>query len=524
MNIKALHAATAGPIDADGPEDWRPPRRRRWGLRLALLGLLLLVGLAVGYRFWVRSVRARLDATLAQLRREGEPVYPQDLIRPDVPADDNAVFDLRAASMLIDTTGAAWKNYQAVTLDSPSADEAVRIVAKVLEPAESRKALALARVARGKRSADWQMRMRTPMVSTLLPDLNLQRNMSELCRAAATKARSRKDHGAAIEYARDMLGVSRAMQSYPALVSHMTAIGISESAAEQVEQSLPGLRVARPDPAAGTGSFEPGEKPATPEQVRALIADLLDESDYQRGFIQALRDERAMELDTALAIVEGKLDFAAVFAGSAAGGGSLGPAMLLPKPLILTDARILVDYNTAVIKALQASPDVPAYRLNAPADPFGPTSGQPLRGHAVARLLLPAYERAITNHFRVLAERRMAAAGVAVKWYQADHDGKPPATLEELAPKYLPAAPADPFSPGGKPLRYVAGAGQLIVYSVGENGIDDGGSDALMSGRRLKQNRWDHLDAVLSMSAKPVEVPAEKPQENSEAKPNTKSN
>jgi hypothetical protein len=70
----------------------------------------------------------------------------------------------------------------------------------------------------------------------------------------------------------------------------------------------------------------------------------------------------------------------------------------------------------------------------------------------------------------------------------------------------------------------VADAERLIVYSVGENGTDDDGSDVLMSGRRLKQNRWDHLDGVLSLKAIPPEVPAEKPEQNSESKPDTKSN
>jgi hypothetical protein len=125
----------------------------------------------------------------------------------------------------------------------------------------------------------------------------------------------------------------------------------------------------------------------------------------------------------------------------------------------------------------------------------------------MVRLLMPAYQNAILAHYRALAEHRLAAAALAVKWYQADHDGRPPATLEELVPKYLPATPADPFAPGGKPLRYVADAKRLVVYSVGENGTDDGASDDLMSGRRLKQQRWDHLDAVLSLKAKEAEDP-----------------
>jgi hypothetical protein len=48
-----------------------------------------------------------------------------------------------------------------------------------------------------------------------------------------------------------------------------------------------------------------------------------------------------------------------------------------------------------------------------------------------------------------------------------------PARLDELMPKLLKAMPLDPFD--GKPLRYKKLADGVIVYSVGTDGIDDGG-------------------------------------------------
>src|SRR5207237_2971128 len=125
-------------------------------------------------------------------------------------------------------------------------------------------------------------------------------------------------------------------------------------------------------------------------------------------------------------------------------------------------------------------------------------------GHAMARLLLPAFANAIRTHYRCLAERRMAAAALAIKWYQADHDGKAPTTLDELVPKYLPAVPRDPFAAGGKSLRYLAGADRLAVYSVGENGSDEGGSEAPVNPRRKTPGRWEQLDAVFPLAAKPL--------------------
>ncbi len=62
---------------------------------------------------------------------------------------------------------------------------------------------------------------------------------------------------------------------------------------------------------------------------------------------------------------------------------------------------------------------------------------------------------------RVAAERCRLARGT---W--------PPA-LEALVPDFLAKVPADPF--GGEPLRYRRLEDRIVIYSVGEDGQDDGG-------------------------------------------------
>jgi hypothetical protein len=47
--------------------------------------------------------------------------------------------------------------------------------------------------------------------------------------------------------------------------------------------------------------------------------------------------------------------------------------------------------------------------------------------------------------------------------------------LEDLVLQYLPAVPRDPFD--GQPLRMAAGPEGLLLYSVGKDGVDDGGDD-----------------------------------------------
>ena len=85
MRITALRDDNLATRASSHEERWHPPRRR-WGRWLLLFAVLLVFGFAGGYRYWVSQARSRLDATIAQLRREGEPVDPQDLARPAVSA------------------------------------------------------------------------------------------------------------------------------------------------------------------------------------------------------------------------------------------------------------------------------------------------------------------------------------------------------------------------------------------------------------------------------------------------------
>ena len=61
---------------------------------------------------------------------------------------------------------------------------------------------------------------------------------------------------------------------------------------------------------------------------------------------------------------------------------------------------------------------------------------------------------------------------LAVAGYRADR-GKYPAELHDLAPHYAKDIPSDGFS--GGPLRYRLEGDGYLLYSVGRNGLDDGG-------------------------------------------------
>jgi hypothetical protein len=77
-----------------------------------------------------------------------------------------------------------------------------------------------------------------------------------------------------------------------------------------------------------------------------------------------------------------------------------------------------------------------------------------------------------------LTAHRVAAVRLAIRLYEVDH-GCLPRTLDELAPDYLQRIPADPMARDGHPLRYRSTPGSEAIYSVGHDGVDNGGvSDA----------------------------------------------
>ncbi|MBN1817665.1 MAG: hypothetical protein JW828_09905 [Sedimentisphaerales bacterium] len=85
---------------------------------------------------------------------------------------------------------------------------------------------------------------------------------------------------------------------------------------------------------------------------------------------------------------------------------------------------------------------------------------------------MPSYEQINFHDLRVHATVHSARAAVAIERYRLAK-GKLPEALEELVPIYLEEIPFDPFD--GEPLRYKQTHPGYIVYSIGEDQVDNGG-------------------------------------------------
>jgi type II secretory pathway pseudopilin PulG len=98
----------------------------------------------------------------------------------------------------------------------------------------------------------------------------------------------------------------------------------------------------------------------------------------------------------------------------------------------------------------------------------------PIPTDYVNQMLLPVFAQARFKQYGTFAENRLFETQLALRAYLLDH-GRYPATLDELIPGYLPSLPIDPFTDGA-PLKYRTTSSGYLLYSVGPDTIDNGGT------------------------------------------------
>ena len=90
----------------------------------------------------------------------------------------------------------------------------------------------------------------------------------------------------------------------------------------------------------------------------------------------------------------------------------------------------------------------------------------------ITRMLVPTMNTIAMVDLRQIAQLDCALTALEVERYRLA-EGRLPETLEVLVPKFIEAVPIDPFD--GKPLRYKRLDKGYTIYSIGEDGEDNGG-------------------------------------------------
>ena len=103
-------------------------------------------------------------------------------------------------------------------------------------------------------------------------------------------------------------------------------------------------------------------------------------------------------------------------------------------------------------------------------------------------MMLPALGKVLVREADSEAQLRLAVTAIAIERFRLANN-RLPAGLEELAPKYLPSVPLDPFI--GLPLHYRQLPKGYVVYSVDRDGRDDGGKEKPANRRSSDRNTYD---------------------------------
>jgi hypothetical protein len=74
-----------------------------------------------------------------------------------------------------------------------------------------------------------------------------------------------------------------------------------------------------------------------------------------------------------------------------------------------------------------------------------------------------------------MANLRITQTALAVESFRVAHEDNLPQSLDDLVPSILTTIPTDPYD--GKPLRYRRLAKGYVVYTIADDGRDDGGAE-----------------------------------------------
>lgn len=112
-------------------------------------------------------------------------------------------------------------------------------------------------------------------------------------------------------------------------------------------------------------------------------------------------------------------------------------------------------------------------------------------------------QKALSKAMRAETDRSLTITAIALKRHHLRH-GKYPNNLDALVPEFLPTVPTDYMD--GKPIKYrLEGENNFTLYSVGENGRDDGG-DLTTTTTSKSRYLWLRRDYVWPTPATPEEV------------------
>ena len=261
----------------------------------------------------------------------------------------------------------------------------------------------------------------------------------------------------AINSVEAIFGVGHSLANEPLLISQLVRIAIEALSVGTLERVV-------------------NRTELTDEQMAGISQMYLGAED-SNGLSRAFAGERCMYTSVFDMPASG-------MSGFGGGGWGLSPVLSLYKAVGLadTDKLLYLDYMGKNIEAFKLPLNERSKAFKAIEAEFGKVS----KIHVLLHILMPALSRVAELDLRRTAHIRVAVTSLAIERYRLA-GGSVVDGLDELVPRYLESVPEDPFD--GKSLKYKKLDVGYVVYSVGEDRVDDGGLEDTQENRITASGR-----------------------------------
>ena len=408
-----------------------PDKTLRW-----LIGIIVAVVVLVGgYAFYRWAVRRGVEKRFAAIRAAGQPVTLKELDEwyPTPPVGLNGVDVYQRAFFAYSNTGGDNENLPVVNraalpeLGEPIQPEMLSAIRVYL--AANDEALKLLHEAAAYEECRFSINM-SPGPGMLMPHLAKLRHAARILYLEAILKTEDGDAEGAVQAVSDSLAVGNSLRNEPILISHLVQIACDSLSRASFERILSRTEL-------------------TDAQLVSL-RDAFRKAEAPEGMTRAFVGERCQ--------------------GIARFESTATPSAMVLKLMGLADmeAKEYMDIMNIYIASAQASS----------------TERQELsreitkRIHELPRwcvfsaMFLPALDRSIYEDSYDSARLRCAATAAVVERYRLAN-GRFPGQLSDITPEYIAEIPTDPFT--ASPLLYKMTDEGCVIYSVGQDGKDDGG-------------------------------------------------
>jgi hypothetical protein len=356
----------------------------------------------------------------------------------------------------------------------------------------SKDVFVLCRKARRLDKVDWGIDYTGWAFESGIPPCDRLRTITELLSLAAIDAHKAGRDDEAIEYVRDGMALGDSMSTVPNTITYLVTISIYSIISQPLEEILPGLKI----------GDAPGGVPAG--ALRSLRSDFLDATRCYRGLRLAMMSERSMMYDTGQRMMNMEIPGEQTKIGHY-GGVSLDTIRsddtwrrgfdFCVAPLWRIETARAVSFLDAYVNLSNAR-TLPEFRRGVPQMH---DCSEHVFPRVLSCMLLPTTDRTFVLNFQTVHNRQMAGIAIAIRMYQVNH-GRLPDTLAQLVPDYLSEVPQDSMAEPGNPIRYINDPDTPRLYSVGEDGRDDGGDyEALDEECHVRKDKFFFLNGRPAM-------------------------